>query len=69
MEKQDTKGSNPVTGQGQARVTEGGQTHPHHLHITLSFPHFLLPYRLLMTLLRVAAAREMLCVVALTISP
>lgn len=71
MEKQDTKGSNPVTGQGQARVREWGeQTHPHHLYITLSFPHFLLPYRLLMTLLRESPkARKTLCVVALTISP
>ena len=51
MEEHDTKGSNPVTGQGQARVRGGGggQTHPPHLHITPSFPHVLLPYRLLMT--------------------
>lgn len=51
MEKHDTKGSNPVTVQGQARVREGGKTHPDHLAITPSFPHFLLPCRLLMTLL------------------
>lgn len=52
MEKHDTKGSNPVTGQGQAPVREGGQTHPDYLHITPSFPHFLLPCRLLMPPLR-----------------
>lgn len=67
MEKHDTKGSNPVTGQGQARVREGGTdtSRSPPTHITPSFPHFLLPCRLLMTLQN----KEMQCVIALTISP
>lgn len=39
-------------GPGQARVRVGGQIHPDHLTTTPSFPHFLLPCRLLMTPLR-----------------